>query len=208
MIKVRKSLGSINVGVKIIRNRNIVAQMPLHPSITNWPYDAADYKITCDDTEKEYILHLKGDKEATKRMYESASKMDLCYKATAGCVETYAIQQGDAAFPISMDFELYAEPKPRVPKSISIRNGNKKGDIFVEYPKLQGAAGYVSKIAEVIEDQNPVYVFAEACSITFMVIRETKPNTKYLIILAAMYASGTSPFSDPITFKTAEWLNQ
>jgi len=203
LIRVKKSLGKVNINVKLTKNRNIVTQMPLHPEITIWPYTAADYKSVCDEVDKENQLHLTGDHEATKRMRIAEINMDKYYSGTAACVETFANQTDDAALPISMGFELYSEKKARSPKKITARDGNVEGDIIVEYPKLQGAASYVSQIAEVITGKDPVYYFGAACSITYMVIHNCKPGTKYLIILAAVYATGESPFSVPLTFTTA-----
>ncbi|MEI6124825.1 MAG: fibronectin type III domain-containing protein [Bacteroidota bacterium] len=204
IIRVLKSLRKMNFMVKLAHNRNIVTQLPLHTELTNLPITVVDYKAACDDGDKEYQLHLTGDREATKRMYEAEGTLDLYYSSTAAYVETVANQNNDPALPISLGFELYAERKPRAPKLVTARDGNDAGDIYVEYPKLQYAGAYISKIAEVIAGQEPVYTVAQSCTITLMVIHHCKPNTKYLICVAGVFASGIGPYSNPITFRTKE----
>ena len=204
LIKVKKSLGKANINVKLSENRNVVTQIPLHTAITGWPVPATDYKADCEEVDKENQLHLTGDREATKRMYIAEKQMDLDYSATASFIETIANQTDDPALPISMGFHLYADKKPRSPKLVTARDGSDAGDIFVEYPKLANAGSYIGKIAEVIAGHDPVYSVAQACTITLMVIHNCKPDTKYLICVAGVFATGIGPYCNPIPFKTKE----
>ena len=205
-IKVRKSLGKATVLVKVERNENVAAQIPLHPSITNPPH--APDKIT-EETGKVstyYTQHLKGDKEATVQMYEHVDILDGYYYDTAAYVEQVANTTNDPSLPLSMGFEVYAEPKPRAKKELTVRDGNHTGEIFVSYPKIEGAAAYRADLAEVIEDKDPVFLHGGACGITFMVIQNVKPDTKFLIRINGIFSSGEGAACEPVPFRTKEWI--
>jgi hypothetical protein len=201
-IKVRKSLGKANVLVKIERNENVAAQIPDHAVITHPPHTPDKITEATGKVSGYYTQHLTGDKEATKQMYVWLDILDGYYYDTAGYVEQVANATDDPSLPISMGFEVYAEPKPRTKKGLTIRDGNHSGEIFVSYPKLENAVAYRAELAEVIEDKDPVFEHAGACGITFMVLQNVKPNTKFLIRLNGIFSSGEGPTSEPVPFRT------
>ena len=205
-IKVRKSLGKANILGKIERNNNVANQIPLHAVITNPPHAKDEYLAQNEKVSTYYTLHETGDKEATILMHENEKIMDSYYYDTAEYVEKIANVQNDPSLPISMGFEVYAEKKPRAKKEFTIRDGNNAGEVFINYPKLEGAAAYRAEVAEVIKDQDPVFDHAGACSITFMVLKNMKSDTKYLIRYNGIFASGEGQASEPKPFRTKEWL--
>lgn len=204
-IKVKKSLGKVKTLEKIERNENVANQIPLHPQLVTPPHIKTDYLVVTSDCRSNYTKHLTGNHEATLLMYENEKTLDEFYYDTAEYVEVIANATDDTTLPISMGFEKYADKAPRAPKTITIRDGNHPGEIFVEYPKLEGAAAYRADIAEVVAGQDPVWSHRGACSITFMIIDDLKPNTKYLIRLNGIFASGEGPASAPVSFRTKEW---
>jgi hypothetical protein len=204
-IKVRKSLGKGKPLVKIERNENVANQISSHAVITTPPHTKTEILGVTQKLSDAYTQHLTGDKEATKKMYEQLDILDGYYYDMAGYVEQVANATSDSSLPISMGFEVYAERKPRTKKGLTIRDGNHSGEVFVSYPKLEGAAAYRAEIAEVIEGKDPVFGHAGACSITFMVLQNVKPDTKFLIRLNGIFSSGEGPTSEPVPFRTKEW---
>jgi hypothetical protein len=204
-IKVRKSLGKGKPLVKIERNENVAAQIPEHAVITNPPHTPDKITEATGKVSQYYTQHLTGDKEATKNMYLWLDTLDGYYYDTAAYVEQVANATKDPSLPISMGFEVYAERKPQTKKGLTIRDGNHSGEVFVSYPKLEGAAAYRAELAEVIEGKDPVFQHAGACSITFMVLQNVKPDTKFLIRLNGIFSSGEGPTSEAVPFRTKEW---
>ena len=206
IIKVRKTLGKANVLKKIERNNNVANQIPLHAVITNPPHAKDEYLEQNEKVSTYYTLHETGDKEATILMYENEKIMDSYYYDTAEYVEKIANEQNDPSLPISMGFEVYAERKPRAKKEFTIRDGNSEGEIFVSVPKLEEATAYRVEMAEVIEDKDPVFGHGGACSITFIVVKNVKSDTKYLIRYNGIFSSGEGAPSDYKPFHTKDWI--
>ncbi|MEI6122764.1 MAG: fibronectin type III domain-containing protein [Bacteroidota bacterium] len=189
---------------KIERNENVANQIPLHLQLTDPPHSKTEYLVVTADTKKYYTLHLTGDHEATKKMHEKAKILDSFYYDTAEYTEVVANATNDATLLISMGFEPYATPKPRTKKGLTIRDGNHPGELIVEYPKLKGAAAYRAEVALIVEDAEPIYFHAGACSITFMVITRLKPGTRYLMRLNGIFPTGEGPASDPVSCRTKD----
>jgi len=204
-IKVRKSLGKVNILVKIERNRNILKQIPTHSELTDLPHTITVYTAVVDDVSANYTLHLRGDKEATIAMHEKEKIMDSYYYDTAAYVEIIANKNNDPCLPVSVGFEVYAAAKPRTKKGLAARDGNHQGEIFVSYPKLEEAVAYRCEMAEVIGSQDPKFDHAGACGTTFMAIQNVKPDTKFLVRICGIFAAEEGPFSDAIPFRTKEW---
>jgi hypothetical protein len=205
-IKVRKSLGKANVLVKIERNNNVANQIPLHAVVTDPPHAPDAYLEQNEKVNTDYTKHLTGDKEATISMYGNEKIMDSYYYDTAEYIEILANDHNDTTLPISMGFEVYAEKKPRAKKDFTIRDGNSAGEIFVSVPKLEGATAYRVEMAEVIEDKDPAFGHGGACSITFIVVKNVKSDTKYLIRYNGIFSSGEGAPSDFKPFHTKEWI--
>ena len=205
-IKVKKTLGKTPVLSKIERNVNVANQIPLHPVVTDSPHPKADILSVSSKLGDEFTLHLKGDHEATLNMYELEKTLDTYYYDIAEYIEVLANANDDTTLPVSMGFEVYEERKPRTKKGLTIRDGNHSGEVFVEYPKLgNGATAYRADLALVISGVDPVFNHAGSCSITFMILQNVKPNSKYLIRLCGIFPSGEGPMSDPVPFRTKEW---
>jgi hypothetical protein len=203
--KVHKTLGKSPILVKIERNENMANQIASHPTVPDPPHDKTEILGVTQKLSDAYTQHIKGDHEATIRMREQEGILDGYYWDMAEYVEVVANTTNDGSLPTSMGFEMYAERKPRGKKTFSIRDGNHSGEVFVEYPKLEGAAAYRAEIAEVIADKDPVFQHAGACSITFMVLQNVKPDTKFLIRLNGIFPSGEGPTSEAVPFRTKEW---
>ena len=201
-IKVKKRIKEKNIMTKYGKNKLVITKMGEHEEIEDWPHTIVEYTAACKVVFDENELHLTGDKAATKRMREGEIIMDLYYYDTAKHIETIANKNNDPALPLSMGFELYAVRQPNAPKTFAATDGNNVGEIFVTYAKNHDADAYVAEIAEVIAEQEPLYVLGGASSIIFLVIPNKKPNTDYLIRLAYVDSSGLSHFSEPIPFRT------
>lgn len=201
-VKVKKRLRGCSIPEKVARNRNVIAQIPLHTQITGWPHSAVDYTDICDDVRDDYQLHLSKTPGAYTRLLEEVETMDLFYYDTASHVEVFANKLKDASLPQEMTFELYADPKPRTPKSLKAKDGHNDGEIILTYAKIADADSYVALIAEVIANHEAVWAFGGANSTTELVIPNQKKDTDYIIKLAYVNSEGVSEFSNPIPFRT------
>ena len=206
LIKVRKTLGKMNILKKIERNDNVANQIPLHPVLTTPPHAKDAYLEQNEKVNTFYTKHMTGDKEATVAMHENEKIMDDYYYDTAEYVEKVANEQNDPSLPISMGFEVYAEKKPRAKKGFTIRDGNSEGEIFVSVPVLENAAAYRVEIAEVIEGKDPEFGHGGASGITFIVVKNMKSDTKYRIRYNGIFSSGEGAPSDAKLFHTKEWI--
>lgn len=204
-IRVRHSMGRVTILVKVERNNNIAAQIALHPIVTDPPHTAAEITSVTGKIMQNYTLHLKGDHQATIDMHEHENTVDGMYWDMAEYIEVLANENDDPSLPISMGFEVYAERSPRKPKTFKIRDGNHAGELFVDCPVMENASAYGADIAEVIEGREPEFKHAGSCSITFMVLKNLKSDTKYLVRIYGIFSDGEGAPSNPLPFRTKAW---
>ena len=204
-IKVKKTLGKKSVLIIVERNTNVANQIANHAVIVSPPHTKAAILIVTAKVMEYYTLHLKGDHEATDKMYEQLDILAGYYWDMAEYTEVIANETNDAVLPIGMGFELYAPRKQSVKKELVAADGSFANEVVLTYPKYAKAGAYRAELALVVEGEEADFKHKSSCSITEMILRNVPSDTKLLIRLFGIFADGERLIYKTIPFRTKDW---